>query len=189
MRTWLRSLSYFIGYQYKLLPGAIRRDDAYLLAITTTPDKRTARMGYRPGDGIYWNYYRNQTSTFDFRAAAYNAPVENATILSSISLGARPNSPRTISTLELMRVYSDPIIKSLVKTYTGLLDSVIKAHGFTARAAVVDPDAYSHLMEVRKQMRKSEDALKQKIFKEEVDAYFLTDSPSPDQQPSDQVRN
>ncbi|KAI9796550.1 MAG: hypothetical protein M1833_006114 [Piccolia ochrophora] len=167
----------FMGLQYNLLPGAIRRGNAYLLAMTATPEERMARMGHTPGRLTYWKHYRNKTSTFDYQAHAHGAQEEDLSVMSSIMLDSRADAPASISLAGLKEVYADPTVLDLSEAYTTLANKLIEAHGSLKQASSTDPLAFTRYAEARKQWRAAEERLKIHIFRREYAAFFDRDCP------------
>lgn len=87
----LHRLSWYCGLKHNMLPSVLRRSSAYLLANTTTPEERKARMGHAENSSVYWGAYRNTTSTVDFQALRLNVTQKNVADRSSVFLNTSPD--------------------------------------------------------------------------------------------------
>jgi hypothetical protein len=166
-----------MGFEHRLLCGSIRRGAAYLLAMNCTEEERCARMGHKKGDGIYWNHYRNETSTVDFQSIVHHVQAEDVASLSDIALNRRLDAPQKPSHNAYREMWDLPPIAALRETQLSLFDAIITTYGSTkqARAAgAAELIKYNAVTSEYKQMCEASIAA---IFARELAEFFASDCP------------
>ena len=178
IRRQLIRLGQFLGFENGLIPKSIRRGAAYMLSMSNAgKEERCARMGHKDGDGVYWKYYRNETSTFDFQAVVHSVEAENVAMLSSIALNRRPDAPTRPSEEAYREMWQQPHISALREQQLALVDQILSKYKTIKKAKELGtPGALQHQQLTSRYKNECSKSL-EILFRREVAAAFSGSCP------------
>lgn len=159
-----------------MLPNVLRRGSAYLLALTVTQEEREARMGHAKNGDVYWESYRNTTSTVDFQAKRLNLKETNVEKMSSVFLNTNPDEapPARVSDRGMAEVLDSPELKAMSKEQSGLLDELLAQYGSLETASTQSPALHDRYQAVRKRYCERLKYLQIKQYKSEYQAWWAS---------------
>jgi hypothetical protein len=174
--THLRDLGVYLGLEHRLLTGCLRRGAAYLLAINCSEEERTARMGHKDRDSVYWSHYRNEDLTNDFQAIVHAVEAENLEIMGSITLNRKENAPTYPSNGGLFEAFQDPELINLLEEKSELYDQIVQQYHSINKAKDLDPCLFNkHHMAVNK-VQACRKRLLSTQFRKELHQFFQQDT-------------
>lgn len=179
MTEQLHRLSRFCGLQHSVLPNVLRRGSAYALSMHVSDDEKSARLGHTPGDTVYWNHYRNTTSTVDFQGKRHAVEERDVSKMSSVFLGTGHGTPPDrLSDAGKAIVDGDPQLIALQVERAQLCDQLTSEHGSLAAAKLINPEGYNSWVELGNKIRGKFNNLSQKQYNIEYKAFFDNRIPS-----------
>lgn len=131
-------------------------------------------MGHNPKDSVYWQHYRNETSTVDYQGLRHGLDLQEVERMSSVFLTTgTANPPTTISNIGLARIYADPLFQERFNVMESARADLVRRHGSVRNAAKAEPEGYEAYARLRVSYHDRQAILKKAIFRKETQDYWI----------------